>query len=232
MKPYKQIWQAIAEDIKEDIVSGRYKPEQRLREADLADKYSVSKSPVREALRHLEGIGFVEIIPHTMAYVKKMDKKEVRDLYSIESVLEGLAAREAIPNMNSRDYERMDRYATLLEDYYNENNHSGYEKANISFHSVIWEASNNGSLIKLVNNIRERLQRFRTITRLYPDKFKDLVYDHREILNAAVQKNSEKTERLVRRHFEKNAEIIVSLLENENDLLFEPLNTAIADVKN
>ncbi|MBW2000376.1 MAG: GntR family transcriptional regulator, partial [Deltaproteobacteria bacterium] len=46
MKNYRQIWEAIAEEIKEDIINGRYKPDERLKEADLAEKYHVSKTPV------------------------------------------------------------------------------------------------------------------------------------------------------------------------------------------
>lgn len=216
MKPYRQIWETIAEDVKEDIINGRYKPEQRLREAKLAEKYSVSKTPVREALRHLESIGFVEIVPHTMAHVKKIDKKEVQNLYRIQSVLEGLAGREAIPNLNKDHFEKMEKYATLLEKYSLEKNSIEYEKVNFNFHSIFWNASDNERLIKLVYNIREQLQRFRSITRRYPERFKNLAADHRKILEAAVQRDGEKAEGLLRRHVEKQSKYIVDLLEKGN----------------
>ena len=77
---FKKLSKAIAEDIKEDIISGHYKSGERLKEADLAEKYSVSKTPIREAIRYLEGVGFIEMIPHTMIRVTKMDKKEVQNL--------------------------------------------------------------------------------------------------------------------------------------------------------
>jgi len=75
--PQKLIWKAIAEDIEEDIISGHYKPLEREKGGDLAAKYSVSKTLIREAIRYLEGIGFVEMIPHTMIRVTKMNKKDV-----------------------------------------------------------------------------------------------------------------------------------------------------------
>jgi DNA-binding GntR family transcriptional regulator len=78
MKRPKQIWEAIAQDLKTHIFSGVYKPKDRLKEIKLAVKYSVSKTPVREALRYLGSIGFVEIIPNRMACVSNMKKRTCR----------------------------------------------------------------------------------------------------------------------------------------------------------
>ncbi len=218
MKPYKQIWEAIAEEIKEGVLSGSYKPEERLKEAELAEKYSVSKTPVREALRYLESIGFVEIVPHTMARVKKMNKKEVEDLYTIQSVLEGLAAREALNHLKDSDHKKMETCIDLLEKYSREKNSYEYEKANIKFHGIFWKACNNSKLTELINNIYEQLLKFRSVTRRYPERFKDLVADHRKIFEAAVQRDAEKVDHLFRRHVEKQKKYIVDILEKENHL--------------
>jgi len=77
MKVYEQMWKTIAEDIKEDIINGHYKSQDRLKEAELAAKYSASKTPVREALRYLESIGFVEIFPHITARLKNSTSYKV-----------------------------------------------------------------------------------------------------------------------------------------------------------
>jgi len=216
MEQPKQFWEAIVLDIKEDILNGVYKPKDRLKETELAKKYSVSKTPVREALRYLGSIGFVEIVPHRMARVTKMNKKDVQSLYRIEAVLEGLAAREAIPNFSKIDYEKMERYATILEEYSDEKKSREYEKANINFHSIFWNASKDKKLIGMINTNIEQLQRFRTITRRYPERFKNLVADHRKIIEAALQKKGQKIEALFRTHVEKQERYIVDLLEKEN----------------
>jgi DNA-binding GntR family transcriptional regulator len=218
LKPYKQIWEAIAEEIKEGVISGRYKPEERLKEAELAEKYSVSKTPVREALRYLEGIGFVEIVPHTMARVKKMNKKEVEDLYTIQSVLEGLAAREALNHLKDGDHKKMETCLDLLEKYSREKNSYEYEKANIKFHGIFWKACNNSKLTELINNIYEQLLKFRSVTRRYPERFKNLVADHRKIFEAVVQCDAGKVDHLFQRHVEKQKKYIVDILEKENHL--------------
>jgi len=215
---YRQIWEAIADDLREDILDGSYKPGDRLKEAELAAKYGVSKTPVREALRYLERIGFVEIIPHTMVRVKKLRKKEVENLYSIETALEALAVREAIPNLTKSQLKFLERYASLIEKSYRERNFRAYEEANIAFHSSFWRASENENLFELIDNIRSRLQRYRTATRRYPDKFKGLASDHRKIVAAAKARDIETAEKIVRSHFEENARIILGLLKNGKEL--------------
>jgi DNA-binding GntR family transcriptional regulator len=215
-KPYKPIWETIADKLKEDIMNGIYIPGERLRENELAEKYASSKTPVKEALRYLEGIGFVEIVPYTMTLVKKMNREEVSDLYSIESVLEGLAARRATSHLSGSQISRMEKYIEQLEENYRENNHVRHEKANIDFHSVIWRASESLKLQELINSIRQQLQRFRAVTRRYPERFADLVADHRKILEVLVQGDPEKAEMVVRRHFERSGGIIMRLLDAED----------------
>jgi DNA-binding GntR family transcriptional regulator len=173
---------------------------------------------VREALRYLEGIGFVEIVPHTMARVKKMNKKEVEELYLIQSVLEGLAAREALPNLNDSDFEKMKKYVTLLEKHSREKNSVEYEKANIGFHSIFWKACNNAKLMEMIQNIHEQVQRFRTITRKYPERFKVLAADHRKIMESARKRDVEGVEKQFRQHVEKQTKYIVEILEKEEHI--------------
>ncbi len=170
-------------------------------------------------MRFLEGIGFVEIVPYKMTLVKRLNKEEVSDLYGIESVLEGLAARKATLHLTKNRITRMERCIAQLEKNFQEGNHSRHEKANIDFHSVIWEASESQRLQNLINSIRQQLQRFRSVTRRYPEKFADLVMDHRSILEALVQGDAGEAEKVVRRHFERSGETIVSLLEAEKSIL-------------
>ncbi|MBW1998949.1 MAG: GntR family transcriptional regulator [Deltaproteobacteria bacterium] len=218
MNPPKQIWQAIAEDIKENILNGIYKPDDRLKETELAKKYSVSKTPVREALRHLGSMGFVEIIPNRMARVSRMHKKDVQTLYRIEAFLEGLAAREALANLTEKDLKKMENYGGLIEKYSVEKRSREYEKANIQFHSILWNASKNRKLIDMISFVRGQLQRFRSITRQYPERFRDLAGDHRKIIQAARDKDGDRIEAISRDHVEKQEKYILDILERGNHI--------------
>ncbi|MCC6196090.1 MAG: GntR family transcriptional regulator [Burkholderiales bacterium] len=212
-KPGKQVWEAVAEDIKESIIGGRHPPLSRLKEADLAATYAVSKTPIREALRHLERMGFVEVIPHTMVIVRKVDATEARNLFAIQSVLEGLAARQAVPNLHDEHFRVLRTYATLVDRHRDDGNVSESEKANYDFHSVLWNASGNEELLELLQKTHERIQRYRCVTRRDPGRFDDIDPGHAEILDALAGRDQDRSEQILRRHIESYGQAIVELME-------------------
>ena len=218
MNKHKQIWETIADDIQEGILSGDYKPWERLVEADLAAKYSVSHTPVREALRYLSNLGFVEIVPRTMVRVKGLDKKEIEDLGAIQCVLEELAVLNAVPNLRERHFKEMEKSIARIEKHYNRKEYLEYEEANVRFHETIWKASDNNELIIMLENIYNRIHRFRAVTRRYPAKSKDLIDVHKEILKAAVQMDSKKAATLTRSHLEEFFQDVISFLEKDESL--------------
>jgi len=218
---YKQIWETISEDIKEGVISGLYTPGQRLTESELATKYSVSKTPIREAIRYLESIGFVEIIPRTMTVVTRLSKNDLVNLWSVQGVLEGLAARNGIHNLSEGAYEKMKGYVELLERLGQQSltkNTMEYERVNFQFHSTVWGLSGNERLIELAINNHQHMQRFRSVFRRYPNRFQGMVDDHRQILEAIYEKDGERAEKTVREHIEKHAAIIAEALEKESNL--------------
>ncbi len=77
------------------VRSGRYVPGQRLIEADLTSELKVSRGPVREALKRLAAEGLVRLVPHRGAYIRKLTRREVRDILTVQEQLTGLAARLA-----------------------------------------------------------------------------------------------------------------------------------------
>jgi DNA-binding GntR family transcriptional regulator len=87
--------QQIADHLGHRIMNGDYRPGSRLKEEELAEAYSVSRGPVREAFRILERRGFVEIVPRHGARVRVFDPADLASLFSVRAVLFGLAARQA-----------------------------------------------------------------------------------------------------------------------------------------
>ena len=90
----------VFQEIREDILKGKFKENEELREATLGKELGVSRTPVREALRQLELEGLVHIIPNKGAYVTGITEKDVHDIYMTRSMLEGLCARWAAEHIS------------------------------------------------------------------------------------------------------------------------------------
>ncbi|MGR9090640.1 MAG: GntR family transcriptional regulator [Gammaproteobacteria bacterium] len=94
---------SVAAALLDGIKTGRYVPGQRLIEADLTAELDVSRGPVREALKRLAAEGVVQLIPHRGAYIRKLTRREVMDILTIQEVLTALAARLAAEHIDSGD---------------------------------------------------------------------------------------------------------------------------------
>jgi DNA-binding GntR family transcriptional regulator len=94
--------------IRNDILNGRYKEHEELKEIRIGKELGVSRTPVREALRQLELEGLVQIIPNRGAFVTGIQENDVRDIYAIRALLEGLCARWATERITPEQLEAME----------------------------------------------------------------------------------------------------------------------------
>src|SRR5581483_4658237 len=93
---YRTMQQIVTEKLRQAILDGTFKPNQRLHQADLAEILNVSRIPTREALRTLEGEGLVTFYPHRGAVVATMSPEEIEEVYEIRILLETSAAQRAL----------------------------------------------------------------------------------------------------------------------------------------
>ncbi len=99
----------IVETIRNAIVNGQLPAGTRVAEPDLADKFGISRTPIREAFRQLESEGFITVVPRKGAIVASLSFKDVADFYDLKAILEGYAARAAAgssPIRTSRRWKR------------------------------------------------------------------------------------------------------------------------------
>ena len=105
----------VFQKIREDILSGKYKENDELRENTIGRELGVSRTPVREALRQLELEGLVTIIPNRGAYVTGISQKDIWDIYMVRSHLEGLCARWAAEHITEKQLEELEETLMLSE---------------------------------------------------------------------------------------------------------------------
>ena len=99
--------------LREDILNGKYSEKEELKEVTIGEELGVSRTPVREAFRQLELEGLIQIIPNKGAYVRGITEKDVKDIYMIRSLLEGLCARWATEHITLEQMEEMEEIVYL-----------------------------------------------------------------------------------------------------------------------
>src|SRR5678815_3005723 len=107
--------QRVAESIRAMILSGEMAPGSRIRQEELAERFGLSRIPVREALRRLESDGLVLLVPNSSAWVAKIDMQECIEVYKIRERLEPLAISEAVANMSDDDVAVLEDLVTRME---------------------------------------------------------------------------------------------------------------------
>ncbi|MGB9881137.1 MAG: GntR family transcriptional regulator, partial [Anaerolineae bacterium] len=186
--------------LRENIIVGNLKPGSRLLQKEIANELGVSEIPVREALRRLQAEGLVTIIPHCGAEVTRPDPNEYREVLTIRAVLEGFAARMAIPHLTPADIEKLHRIVEEMRLAIESKDYETYSKLNKEFHSTMYAACKTRKLQEFITEIWERWGRSQGVFQLSPDRAKPSLEEHEAILKAIEAKDGDAVELLVREH--------------------------------
>lgn len=120
--------------LREWIMKGEFKPGERLKQNDIAERLGVSRMPVREAIQQLVTEGLVNMEPHRGAIVKEFSKEEIKELYFLRAKLEPMALREAYVNLTSDDISKL---LDLVERMIDFKDTAEFVELNIKFHKIL-----------------------------------------------------------------------------------------------
>lgn len=213
---YKPLREIVFESMRDAILSGVLQPGERLMEIQLAEEMGVSRTPVREAIRKLELENFVVMIPRKGAYVAGVSSKDVADVFEIRSALEGLAAGLAAERITEDELEQMERVLFCRS---NEGDIDLEEvvKSDTDFHALVYSASRNERLIQILANLREQIQRFRATSLAVPGRNKLALEEHRAIVEALRNHDSEEAQTLAIAHIVTAENVMFDALSIKND---------------
>lgn len=195
----------VFEQIERAIVTGAFAPDSRLGEEALAERFGVSRGPLREALRQLEGRGLVVRLPHAGVRVVALGRTDLVELYEIRANLEALACRLAAQRRSEAEMDALD---TLLHRHGDEEGvraGTAYfqEHGAFDFHFAIARLSKSQRLEKLLCEDLYSLTRlFRYRTGHKPGRPHRAYQDHLRICEALRQRDADLAELLMRRHVE------------------------------
>jgi DNA-binding GntR family transcriptional regulator len=139
----------VKDRLLEEILAGRYAPDARIVETQVARELGTSQAPVREALRGLAALGVVEITPFRGARVRRPTRRELLEAYAVRSALETLAARLAVPRMSDADLADLGDLMDQMQAAARAGDGHAVAAADARFHGRIVELADNGTLAKV-----------------------------------------------------------------------------------
>lgn len=184
----------------EAIVSGRLKPGAPLDEAQIAAEFSVSRTPVREALRQLSSSGLVDIRPHRGAVVAKPDHAQLRDMFAVMGELEGVAAGLCAVKMDRAERAGLEDLHRSMARLVHDGDLDAYSAANITFHVTIYRGSHNSYLAEMASATRRRLAPFRRAQFEGRDRLARSHHEHDQVVQAIQRGDAERAAAAMRDH--------------------------------
>ena len=198
----------VFQSIREDILSGRYEQNTELKEAAIGAELGVSRTPVREALRQLELEGLVTIIPNRGAYVNMITAKDVKDIYVIRSMLEGLCARWATQSITAEQLDSMEETLCLSEYHTSKKNYEKLYELDSLFHEQLYEAGGSRILNHILSDFHDYVKMVRKATISTSSRSVTSTEEHRAIFEAIKEKDPDKAEALAKEHVKHTIESI------------------------
>ena len=186
--------------IREDILNGKYRENEELKEVAIGAELGVSRTPVREAFRQLELEGLIQIIPNKGAYVTGITVKDVKDIYMIRSLLEGLCAKWATINITNEQLEELEENVYLSEFHAAKGHTQQVTELDSRFHEILYEACDSKMLEHQLRDFHDYVLRVRKRTLSENKRSTASNQEHRLILEAIKEKNPEKAEQVANRH--------------------------------
>jgi len=197
----------IKEILLKRILNGEYLPGSRLVEMQIAQEFGISQAPVRESLRELEVLGFVESEPYHGTRVRAITKAELTEIYPVRAALEEVAARTAAKHLaggvEALEAELAAMYAAAEKGDLDEQ-----VQHDVEFHRLIVEASGNRVLQDVWKSLR--IEARTLISALKTDLGgHEIAEMHRPVLEALAEGDAEKAGLLLRKHVEYFGELIL-----------------------
>lgn len=191
----------------DDIRSGSVQPGTAIREEAIAERFGVSRTPVREALRRLTQEGLLErssrglVVPH-------VSPQKMYEVYPITAALEGLAAREMASHDDKVAIARLDDLNTRMREAAKANDVAHYVDLNSQFHNFILESSGNPTLVQTAQRFRAMVRHYRHVAFRMPGRMETSCTEHDRVIGAIRIGDSAGADHAMREHISQTPSIL------------------------
>jgi len=199
----------VKDRLLQDILSGRYPPDSRIIETRVAREMGTSQAPVREALRGLEALGVVEILPFRGARVRRPSAAELLEAYAVRAELESLGVRLGLPRMTDTDLAEIEALHAAMHAAAREDDRHGVAVLDAQLHARILHLAGNATLERVWGALQPFSRTYLTL--IAPGADPQWTADlHPPILESLRARDADAVEAALRRHFDAASEHLIA----------------------
>lgn len=195
--------------LREVFIQGEFAADSKVPEALLCERFNVSRTPLREALKVLAAEGHVELLPNRGARVRTTSVDEVRGLFAVAGALEALAGEEAALRATQDHLLRIDALHEQMREAYAQRNMVEYCQLNRGIHGTIVQATQNPVLESQYALINSRIRRIRFTSSMAPEIWARAMAEHEGMLNALARRDASSLAGILKTHLKHKCEAIL-----------------------
>ncbi|HBK43255.1 MULTISPECIES: GntR family transcriptional regulator [unclassified Polynucleobacter] len=202
----RPLYEDVAERLREQIFSHELAPGSWLDEQSLAIAFGISRTPMREAIKVLASEGLVTTKMNKGAYVTEVDRRDLEQIFTVLSLLEGQAAKETAIKASEAQLTQLDNIHHRLEKAAADRDLEQFFEINVKFHELIQEIAGNKWMNGVIDDLRKvlKLQRRDSLSR--SGRLLSSLIEHREILQAILKRDPLAAEQAMRKHLARGLE--------------------------
>lgn len=217
MDEFLPLRDVVFNTLRKAILTGELKPGERLMEIHLANRLGVSRTPIREAIRKLELEGLVVMMPRRGAVVAQITEKSLKDVLEVRKALDALCVKLACERINDTDKQSLKQACDEFEKQIKTGDVTAIAAADVAFHDIIVQATENQRLIQLINNLSEQMYRYRFEYIKDESGHQNLIDEHRDIYQSIMNNNQEQAAKAAELHIDNQEKSIIRLIRLEQE---------------
>lgn len=207
MSPSDTLPRRIATELAHLIITGQLQPGRRLQETRLADQFHVSRAPIREAIKELERLGLAVKPARRGAQVLAVTPRDVKEIYEIKTMLEGLAARLAAERITTQELTRLKAIYQQMCRLSERGSRARYVDVSRQFHQAFIEASGNSRLVQIYEAMSRQIWWLGSMILSQSDRHRTSVQEHGEILDALAARDAKRAQTVTEDHVRRGGEL-------------------------
>lgn len=203
------------EKMREAILDLHFRPGERLVERNLCERLGVSRSVVREVLRHLEAEGLVETVPSQGPAVARPEPAKAAEIYEIRGLLEAEAAKACAEKGTDRDFARLEKIINQIAQAFKHNNPRDVLRLTNAFYQLLFEVAQKPVAWTVVQSLNARINHLRAMTISTPERGQSAIAEMRTLLQALVKRDGNAAHKASLAHVRRVAELANTVLQGQ-----------------